>query len=53
MEELATLAADLAAIPSHDGEREAGSFVESWLHDETDALERCYRIYREAAEPWP
>jgi len=37
MDELATLATDLAAIPSHDGEREAGSFVESWLRAETDA----------------
>jgi acetylornithine deacetylase len=37
MEELTTLAADLAAIPSHGGEREAGDFIESWLRAETDA----------------
>ncbi|MFB6227244.1 MAG: M20 family metallopeptidase [Halobacteriales archaeon] len=37
MEELTTLAADLATIPRHEGEREAGDFIESWLRTETDA----------------
>jgi acetylornithine deacetylase len=37
MEELTTLAADLATIPSHAGEREAGDFIEAWLRAETDA----------------
>jgi acetylornithine deacetylase len=37
MEELTTPAAELAAIPSHAGEREAGDFIESWLRAETDA----------------
>ena len=37
MEELTTLATDLAATPSHAGEREAGDVIESWLRAETDA----------------
>ncbi len=37
MEELTALVADLAAVPSHEGESEAGDFIESWLRRETDA----------------
>jgi acetylornithine deacetylase len=37
MDELTALTADLAAIPSHEGEREAGDRIESWLRAETDA----------------
>ncbi|EMA45851.1 M20 family metallopeptidase [Halococcus saccharolyticus] len=31
------LTRDLAAIPSHDDETDAGDFIEAWLREETDA----------------
>ncbi len=37
MDELPELAADLVAIPSHDGEAAAGDFIEDWLREHTAA----------------
>ncbi|WP_411967811.1 M20 family metallopeptidase [Haloferax sp. YSSS75] len=37
MDELTSLTTDLVEIPSHEDERAAGDFIETWLRDETDA----------------